>query len=111
MLTDKGAEMAIVVYGPGSKVFAQAQAKQNNRNIEKLRKKGKFDQSAEQKAAESAEFLSDCTASFENIDYDKLKDKELFKAVYSDSTLGFIADQVAKYIGDWSNFTTGSTKS
>ena len=77
--------------------------------IEKLKRKGKTEQTAEQRAAESAEFLSDCTESWENMEYDQLTGDALSQAVYSDITIGFIADQVAKHISDWSNFTRPST--
>jgi hypothetical protein len=103
--------MVVNLYGPGSKQYAKAQAAQQNRMIDKLKRKGKTEQSAESKAAEAAEFLSDCTASFENVDYDGLTGGELAKAIYSDVTIGFIADQVAKHLGDWSNFTKPSTTS
>lgn len=105
MLTEDGREIAVNVYGPGSKQYAKAQAAQTNRLMDKMKRKGKSDQSAEQRAAEAAEFLADCTASFENLDYDGLQDRALAIAVYSDLTIGFIADQVAKHIGDWSNFS------
>jgi hypothetical protein len=101
--------IAVNVYGPGSKQYARAQAQQQNRIMDKLKRKGKTDQTAEQKAVETAEFLSDCTASFENLDYDKLEGEALFKAVYADLSIGFIADQVAKFMGDWANFKTVST--
>lgn len=102
--------IAVNLYGPGSKQYAGAQAAQQNRMLDKLKRKGKSEQTAEQKAAENAGFLADCTASFENLEYDALTGAELAKAVYADITIGFIADQVARYIGDWSNFTRGSTK-
>jgi len=104
-----GKPMVVNLYGPGSKQYAKAQAAQQNRMIDKLKRKGKTEQSAESKAAEAAEFLSDCTASFENVDYDGLTGGELAKVIYSDVTIGFIADQVAKHLGDWSNFTKPST--
>lgn len=102
--------IVVNVYGPGSKQYARAMAAQNNRMLDKLKKRGKADQTAEQKAQEAAEFLADCTESFENIDYDKLTGRELALAVYSDAGLGFIADQVSAFIGNWANFTKPSTK-
>lgn len=110
MYTDDGKEIAINVYSPGSKQYAKAQASKSNRTIDLLRKKGKSDQTPESIAEEKALFLSDCTSSFENIDLDKLEGKALYKAVYADQSLGFIADQVAEYLGDWANFTKDSTK-
>ncbi len=105
MFTDEGKPVAVNLYGPGSKQYARAQAAQNNRLLDKLKRKGKSDQTAEQRAAESSEFLADCTESFENLEYDNLAGRELFMAVYADVSIGFVADQVAKYISDWSNFT------
>lgn len=103
--------MAVNVFGPGSKQYARATAAQQNRMVDKLKRKGKASSTAEQNAAETAEFLADCTASFENVEYDGLSGRELAVAIYSDTTVGFIADQVAKYLGDWGNFTKPSTQS
>jgi hypothetical protein len=109
MYSDDGKPMAVNLYGPGSKQYAKAQAAQNNRMIDKLKRKGKSDQTAEQRASEAAEFLADCTESFENVEYDTLTGNALSIAVYSDVAVGFIADQVAKHIGDWANFTKPSS--
>jgi hypothetical protein len=102
--------VSVTLYGPGSKMYAKAQAARNNRVMDKLRKKGKADQTAEQTAAENAEFLSACTVSMENIEYDKLTGEALFKAVYSDTSIGFIAEQVGKHLGDWANFSKPAVK-
>lgn len=109
MHTPDGLPMAVNVYGPGSKQYARAAAAQQNRMVDKLKRKGKASNTAEQNAAETAEFLADCTASFENVSYDGLVGRELAIAIYSDTEIGFIADQVAKHLGDWSNFTKPST--
>ena len=97
--------VTVTVYGPGSKQYAAAQSRQSNRMIDALKKKGKTDQSAAQKAAETAEFLADVTLEFNGLEYDALTGRELALAVYSDVSIGFIADQVAKFVGDWSNFS------
>lgn len=107
---DMNRPMAVIMYGPGSKQHARAQAAQQNRMLDKLRRKGKTEQTAEQKAKEAAEFLADCTVGFENMEYDGLTGRDLAVAIYSDITIGFIADQAAKFIGDWSNFTKPSIK-
>lgn len=108
MYTADGKEVAVNVYGPGSKQYAKAQAAQQNRAVDMLKRKGKTDQTAEQRRQENAEFLADCTESFENVEYDGLTGRALAIAVYSDTTIGFIADQVAKHIGDWANFSKPS---
>ncbi len=97
--------VTVTVYGPGSKQYAAAQARQSNRMIDALKKKGKTEQTAAQKAAETAEFLADVTFEFNGLEYDALTGRELALAVYSDTSIGFIADQVAKHCGDWSNFS------
>jgi len=102
--------MAVNLYGPGSKQYGKATAAQQNRVIDKLKRKGKTDQTAEEKSRENAEFLADCTESFENVEYNGLAGRELAIAVYGDAEIGFIADQVAKHLGDWGNFTKPSTK-
>ncbi len=102
--------VTVTVYGPGSKQYAAAQARQSNRMIDALKKKGKTDQSAQQKAAETAEFLADVTVEFNGLEYDDLTGRELALAVYSDTSIGFIADQVAKHCGDWSNFSKVSAQ-
>jgi hypothetical protein len=106
----KDKPVTVTLCGPGSKTYAKAQAARNNRVMEKLRKKGKADQTADQIAAENAEFLSACTIGMDNIEYDKLTGDALFKAVYSDISIGFIAEQVGKHLGDWANFTKAAPK-
>jgi intracellular sulfur oxidation DsrE/DsrF family protein len=110
MYTDEGKAVEIVVFGPGSKTFNKAQAAQQAKLMELLRKKGKTQRSAQEAAEDQAEFLATCTKEFRNIEYDDLKGQELFKAVYSDLSLGFIADQVNKHLGDWANFTKPASK-
>ena len=106
----KDKPVSVTLYGPGSKTYAKAQAARNNRIMDKLRKKGKADQTAEQIAIENAEFLSACTISMDNLEYDKLTGDALFKAVYSDISIGFIAEQVGKHLGDWANFSKPAVK-
>lgn len=105
---DPARPIAVNIYGPGSRQYAKAQAAQQNRMLDKLKRKGKTEQSADQLTAEKAEFLADVTAGFENLEYDALTGDALARAVYADTSIGFIADQVAKWMGDWSNFTKGS---
>ena len=107
---DDGKPLTVTVYGPGSRPYARAQAANQNRMIDKLKRKGKTEQSAEEKAREQAEFLAGCTREFSpNIEYDGLTGETLFKAVYADTSIGFIAEQVGKHLGDWSNFSKPST--
>lgn len=107
---DESKPIAVVLYGPGSRQYAKAQARQHNRMVDKLKSKRKADQNAEQRAEENAEFLGACTVSWENMIYDKLEGDALSKAVYCDASIGFIAEQVGKHLGEWGNFSKVSTK-
>jgi len=110
MVGDDGKPMTITLYGPGSKPYARAQAAQQNRMIDKLKRKGKTEQSAEEKAREQSEFLAGCTRDFSaNIQYDGLQGEALFKAVYADNSIGFIAEQAGKFLQEWSSFKKPSS--
>ena len=114
LFDEKGKRLSITVYGPGSKVYQRAQARQQNLIMDKLKKRGRMDQSAEEKALEQAEFLAACTVSFNGFAYppaDGLEGQELFRKAYADPSIGFIAAQVAAHINDWANFTKSSAES
>jgi len=97
----------ITVYGPGSKQFAAAEARNNRRITEMMGKRGKKVDYAELRV----DFLVAITASSENLEYDKLQGEALYRAVYSDTSLRFIADQVDAFVRDTANFTNSSPKS
>lgn len=102
--------VCVTLYGPGSKQHVKAKGLQANRLMDKLKRKGKLEQTPEQSQAENAEFLADCTESWENMEYGSITEMHAISiAVYSDESIGFIADQVNKELGDWSNFTKRST--
>jgi hypothetical protein len=110
---DKSKPVAVNLYGPGSKQYAKANAVNQNRMVEKLRRKGKVDESADEKAQQAAEYLALCTHSWENMEYGDsgLQGEALSKAVYADASIGFIGDQVAAHIKEWGNFLKVSTTS
>jgi hypothetical protein len=114
LIGDDSKQCSITLYGPGSAPFAQAEAKRQNRLLERLRRKGKTEMSAEEQRAESAEFLAAITVSFNEFGYPPAGDaagKDLFRALYMDRKVGFITDQVQKFVGDWGNFTASSATS
>jgi hypothetical protein len=100
--------MTVELYGPGSKPYKRAQAANTNRTIDRLKKKGKSDASADDQARETAEFLTACTKGFANVTLNGLQGEALAMAIYSDPEIGFIPEQVNKHIGDWANFTKPS---
>lgn len=109
-----GNRLSITVYGPGTRIYQRAQARQQNLLVDKIKKRGKMDQTAEEKLAEQAEFLAACTVSFNHFTYppaEGLDGAALFRKAYEDPSIGFIAAQVAAHINDWANFTTSSAAS
>jgi hypothetical protein len=114
LFDDKGKRLTITVYGPGTKVYQRAQQRQQNQLMDKIKKRGKMDQTAEEKLAEQADFLAACTVSFNGFSYppaDGLEGQELFRKAYADPSIGFIAAQVAAHINDWANFTQSLAES
>ena len=107
LLNENGEVLSVTVYGPGSKQFQRAQGKRNRAILEYVRKGGKKMKDEEQRELD-AEFLADCTASFNGFVYKDLTGYDMFKAAYLDPSIGFIAEQVNKAIGDWANFTNKS---
>jgi len=109
LFDENGKPMTITVNGPGTKSFAKAQSARNKAVLERFQRKGK--NKADTTLEESAEFLAAVTVSFNNFQYGEMEGFDQFKACYLDTKIGFIAEQVNKELGDWSNFTKGSTKS
>lgn len=107
---DETKAVGVTVYGPGTKTYAQAKAEQNRRLVALMRRKGRTNLSAEETAEESAKLLADCTKSFHYIEHGDKQGEALYLAVYGDKTIGFIGDQVSTFLGNWGNFTKGSTK-
>lgn len=109
LVNDKGENLSVTVYGPGSKQFQRAQSVRNRAILEYVKKGGKKMKDNEQRELDS-EFLASCTVSFNGFVYKDLTGIEMFKAAYMDTAIGFISEQVNKAIGDWANFTQGSSK-
>lgn len=105
---DKSRPMRARLLGPGTKQYAQARTEQSNRNMDRIKKKGKTDQTAEDSIKETALFLARCTDGLENIEVGELEGKDLYVAVYSDLELCFIPTQIDRYIGETANFTGAS---
>ena len=105
----EGEQLSVTVYGPGSKQFQKASGVRNRAILDYVRKGGKKMKEDEQRELD-AEFLAACTVSFNNFGYKELTGNEMFKAAYLDPSIGFIADQINKAIGDWANFTKQSQR-
>lgn len=109
-----GKPVRIVIHGPGSDAFSEVEDRQIARTLKRRADNdGKMTAApADQRAAEQADDLASLTVSFENFDYPLAAGKtgkDLFRALYSDRSLGFIAAQVQKAVGDWGNFSPTPT--
>lgn len=116
LIGDDDKQCSITVYGPGSRQYAAAEAKKNNKVMDRLKRKGKADMSAEDQRAQQADFLAALTVEFHNFTYPPVKDGEEVpvpdpRALYMDRSLGFITDQVQNFVGDWGNFSGKSAAS
>lgn len=105
---DLSRPMRAHMFGPGTKQYAKAQAAQSNRSMDRFKKKGKANMTAEEQSIERATFLAACTSQLENIEVDELSGDALAMAVYTDLELCFIPMQLDKLIGDTANFTKAS---
>lgn len=111
LLTQDGKPVTVTVYGPGSKQMAAAIARSQARQAKLQRIRKGREATPEERTAEAAELLADITVSMAGIEYDGLQGREMFTAIYNDTTLGFIFEQVNRASVDWANFTTPSSKS
>lgn len=102
---DQSKPMRVRLFGPGTKQHAAAKAAAGNRAMDRFKKKGKSDISAEDQVKETARFLVACTDAMENIEYEGLSGEAMYEAIYSDLSLIFIPQQIDKYLGDTANFT------
>jgi len=109
LLNDSGDVISVTIYGPGSKQYQKASGVRNRAVLDHVRKGGKKLKDEDQREMD-ADFLAACTVSFNGFTYKDFNGYEMFKQAYLDPSIGFIAEQVNKAIGDWSNFTQGSSK-
>lgn len=107
-LYDGDKPVTITVYGPGSKHYQRATAARQARLLERLQRAGKQKVADDDMADEQPKFLADCTHQMSGVELGEKSGYELFVAVYSEPSIGFIADQVAAFVGEWGNFTPAS---
>lgn len=107
-LYDDGNPVRILVHSPGSPAYAAVESRQTARALKRMNDNdGKLTAAtAEERRAETAEDLASVTASFDNFTYGdgSLSGEALYRAVYGDPALGFVAKQVTKFLADWGNF-------
>jgi len=106
----------IHLHGPGSDIAGVIESRQSARTLKRMQDNdGKITSATrEERVAETAQDLAELTVRFENFDYqpegatEPLAGDALFRALYADQSLGFITKQVAKFFGDWGNFSAAS---
>lgn len=110
-LTRGGKALSITVYGPGSEQFAQAQAARSQRLVARVSKRGAANGAltADEQRSENATFLASVTHSLNGgLTYEGGTDAASIERMYGDLRLGFVADQVSSFVGDWGNFSAAS---
>lgn len=118
MMTDDEPPQPVTatIYGPGSKQQADAIARHRARQLRAQKDRKGRELTADERRAAEAELLADVTVSLNNLTYvddagNEPAGRELLVAVYGDSQLGYIADQINRKSNDWSVFTKASPKS
>lgn len=110
---DGDKRVGINIYGPGSKKFAEVEARRSARTLKRMQDNdGKFTQAPlDVRQSEAAQDLADLTVGFENFDYPAAgaaHGEALYLAVYGNPAFGFINKQFEKFLNDWGNFKPGS---
>lgn len=108
---DDGTPLSVTISGPGSKAYQKAKAARNTRVLALLKPKHKHSLTEDEQHAENAEFMADCTVSFNGWGYHGAADHSAMVAAYSDHGLDFITNQISAAIVNWENFTSSSLKS
>lgn len=112
LLDDDGNQLSVTVHSPGSKVWAQANADKSRKLTERVRKNGgKFEAAVDHAIDDQVDFLCRVTISFNGWEYPVDKGGDMFRAAYSDPTLGYIRDHVFAEVNDWAGFTGASATS
>lgn len=118
LLDDEGNQLSVTVYGPGSKVWQQADAERNRRRVARLEKnRGKMSAGLGGAKEDDLDFLGRVTISFNGWEYPSPEggqwaaSADMFRAAYGDDSIGYIRDHVYTKVQDWAPFMRGSAKS
>ncbi len=116
LVQEDGSPVLCVVHGPGSKRYARAGSRKQARLLALLQRgKNITDVSADEQHQHQIDFLADITerldVEYEGPDGQPLEGRAKLVAVFSDITIGFVAEQVSRKSADWANFSRGSAKS
>ncbi len=114
LLDNDGNVLGVTVYGPGSKRWNQADADRTRKRTARIEKsRGKITAALDHAKEDEVDFLVAVTISFDGWTYPAPGESEwptkadMFRAAYTDDTLGFIRDHVHKEANSWEAFTKG----
>ncbi len=110
-----GNPLSITYHSPGTKQYQKAkhaaEERNNTRVFGRMQGKSEAKQSADDKVNERAEFLAAVTISFNNFNDGEDGGFEMFKRVYSDIELVYLAEDGEKFLGERGNFKKSSPTS
>lgn len=98
--------LEVVLYGKSSKIHRNWLTQAIRRS--EIEQKSKKKKTADELLAENAKFFATMTKEIRNFDLDgrALDNKEAFEALYSDTRLLWVGEQVAEALGDAESFFT-----
>lgn len=110
--------LSVTAFGPGSKQWQQADAERARRRTLRIEKnRGRLTAALDHAREDEIDFLVAVTISFNGWNYPGQDgaqwpdQKAMFRAAYSDDTIGYIRDHVSKEVSGWEAFTKGSATS
>ena len=114
LLDDDGNRLSVTLCGPGSKTWQQADAERSRKQASRAEKNPRKIASTiiDHRRDDDIEFLTAITVSFNGWEYpgDFPLQRDMFKAAYSDNSIGYIRDQLTAAGNDWGAFSkSGST--
>lgn len=111
MYDSEGNALSVTVHSPASKQWEQANADQQRKRAERMRKNGgKMEAALDQGKVDQIDFLCRITIKLNNFEYPVDKGADQIRALYEDDQLGYIRDHVYAEAHDWASFTKGSGK-
>lgn len=106
-----GERLSVTICGPGTKLYSKAHAVRAQRMMDRAISTRRGRAVSEDAEDDDAEFLAAITTSFNGWGYKGANDPKAILAAYKDRTIGFIADQISKAVGDWANFLKSGIES
>ena len=107
LVEDESGPWSITVHSPGTKEFQKAKHAYDEKRSDTLAAimgRGESKRTPEDDAKDVAEFLAAVTISTNNFDYEGQRGHEAYKKMYADPSIGHVADELNKFLGNRANF-------